>query len=407
MKTKGRGSVAIGLMVLALIQPAVLSATIPAFARKYRVSCNLCHNPAPRLTAFGEQFAANGFQFTVDEEPRDTIDTGDPLLRLLNRIDFAVRMDAFVSFSEPYGSDSGRLDLQTPYGIKLLTGGALAEKISYYMYFFLSERGQVAGLEDAYIQFSDIASSGISVVAGQFQISDPMFKRELRLPYEDYQIYRVRVGDARADLTYDRGFFASYEPWSGSGLSLMLVNGQGIGAAASDRLYDRDPFKTVAGHFTQDVGPLRVGAFGYWGRESADGQRDRIYVYGPDATLTLGRRTELNAQYLRREDTNPLLTPGGPSTVVNSVLTELVLGPFGPEGRWYLTGLYNWVDADQPVLSLRLGEQSVGSGFIERYQTVTASAHYLLQRNVRILAEAGWDIERETPRFAIGSTLAW
>src|SRR5690606_7442204 len=134
---------------------------------------------------------------------------------------------------------------------------------------------------------------------------------------------------------------------------------------------------------------------------SAGGQRDGLYVYGPDATRTRGRRTELNAQYLRREDTNPLLTPGGPSTAVNSVLTELVLGPFGPEGRWYLTGLYNWVDADQPVLSLRLGEQSVGSGFIERYQTVTASAHYLLQRNVRILAEAGWDIERETPRFAI------
>lgn len=394
-------------LVLALAQPAVLSAAIPAFARKYRVSCSLCHNPAPRLTAFGEQFAANGFQFVAGEEPRDTIDTGDRLLTLLQRIDFAVRLDAFVTLSEPYSADDPRVDLQTPYNIKLLTGGAIADNISYYMYFFLSERGEVAGLEDAYIQFTDIASSGISVVAGQFQVSDPMFKRELRLPYEDYQIYRVRVGDARADLTYDRGFFATYEPWAGSGLTMMLVNGQGIGAAPADRLYDRDPFKTLAGHFTQDIGPLRLGAFGYWGRESADGERDRIYIYGPDATLPLGSRAELNAQYLRREDTNPLLTPGGPSTVVNSVLAELMFGPFGTDGRFFFGGLYNWVDADQPLLSLRLGEQDVASGFLDRYHTATVSGHYLLRRNVRVLAEAGWDIERETPRFAVGTTMAW
>jgi hypothetical protein len=56
------------------------------------------------------------------------------------------------------------------------------------------------------VQFTDIASSGVSLIAGQFQVSDPLFKRELRLEYEDYQPYRVRVGLTTADLTYDRGF---------------------------------------------------------------------------------------------------------------------------------------------------------------------------------------------------------
>src|SRR5512134_2778508 len=55
---------------------------IPAFARKYGVSCNLCHSPIPRLTAFGETFAANGFRMSSLEPVRDTIDTGDPLLEL-------------------------------------------------------------------------------------------------------------------------------------------------------------------------------------------------------------------------------------------------------------------------------------------------------------------------------------
>ena len=36
----------------------------------------------------------------------------------------------------------------------------------------------------------------VSVLAGQFQVSDPLFKRELRLEYEDYQPYRVRVGES-------------------------------------------------------------------------------------------------------------------------------------------------------------------------------------------------------------------
>ena len=59
----------------------------------------------------------------------------------------------------------------------------------------------------------DVIGSGIDVIAGQFQISDPMMKRELRLSFEDYQPYRVRVGDVRADMTYERGLMASYSPW--------------------------------------------------------------------------------------------------------------------------------------------------------------------------------------------------
>ena len=146
----------------------------------------------------------------VGEAPRDTIDTGDSLLTLLRRIDLAFRLDAYVSASEPIGSDATRVDLQTPYNIKVLTGGPIADRISYYMYFFMSERGEVAGLEDAYIQFTDLGGSGVNLMVGQFQASDPLFKRELRLEFEDYQAYRVRVGEVRADLTYDRGLMATH-----------------------------------------------------------------------------------------------------------------------------------------------------------------------------------------------------
>src|SRR5688500_951863 len=187
--------------------------TIPAFARKYRTTCATCHSPVPRLNAFGERFAENGFEFP-GVPPSDTIATGDPLLRLQNTLPLAVRIDAYMAAYARGRGAQVAADQQTPWVLKLLSGGQVADKISYYMYFLLSERGEVAGLEDAYVQFTDIAGSGVNVMAGQFQVSDPMFKRELRLEYEDYQPYRVRVGDTRADLTYDRGLMALWSPRS-------------------------------------------------------------------------------------------------------------------------------------------------------------------------------------------------
>jgi hypothetical protein len=390
------------MLPFALALVPVPAEAIPAFARKYNASCSLCHSTIPRLNAFGEEFAGNGFEMVVGEQPRDTVFTGDALLRLLRRIDFALRMDLYASLSTPVRRDATDVDLQTPYNIKLLSGGVLADRISYYMYFFLSERGEVSGLEDAYVQFTDIGGSGISAIVGQFQVSDPLFKRELRLQYEDYQPYRVRVGDARADLTYDRGVMLNYSPWDGGDLSFMVVNGHGLAAAAENRQYDRDNLKTVAGRISQSVGPVRVGAFGYLGRERSEGITDRITVWGPDATIGYGP-LEVNAQYLRREDTNPLFVPGAERNIVNSVFVEALYGPVGPDGRWAVAALYNWIDSDAALVSVRSGEEDL----LRRYHGASAGLHYLLQRNVRLTGEAGYDIENERTRFTVGTVLAF
>src|SRR5690606_37503314 len=239
-----------GLIVLCgtatlLLTSVAPAAAIPAFARRYRVTCSLCHAPAPRLTEFGEAFAGNGFQMTPGEAPTDTIDTGDSLLVLAERLPLAVRLDLFAQLFTGSADRDARSDFQTPFGIKLLSGMPIANNISYYLYFFMSERGEVAGLEDAYVQFTDIAGSGVSVLAGQFQVSDPLFKRELRLQYEDYQAYRVRVGDTRADLTYDRGLMALWSPRAGTDVAFQVINGQGLNTANEARQYDRDGFKNV------------------------------------------------------------------------------------------------------------------------------------------------------------------
>jgi hypothetical protein len=377
---------------------------IPAFARKYGVSCSMCHSPVPRLNAFGETFAGNGFEFYPGEPARDTMNVNDELLRLQRLFPLAVRVDGYVQGYTKSPQDATKFDLQTPWAIKLLSGGQIADRISYYLYFFMSERGEVAGLEDAYLQFTDIASTGISVIAGQFQVSDPLYKRELRLEYEDYQVYRVRVGDVRADLTYDRGAMALYSPRDGTDIVVQVLNGRGLSAADETKHYDRDAFKTYSLRLTQDVGRLRIGAFGYYGEESLDGHQDRIRIWGPDVTLAVGQNLEINAQWLRREDTQPFFGTTLPGkTYVDGGLLELVWAPAGPIGRWHVTGLYNHVESDEALFTIRQGE----AGPLDTYRSASLGASYLLARNLRLLGEWQYDLESENNRLTMGLVTAF
>lgn len=411
----------VALCALSISDVAIASnnTRIPAFARRYRVTCATCHAPIPRLNAVGEAFAANGFEFAPGEIPRDTINTSDPMLRLQSALPLAIRYDSYVtSYSKRTGGQV-IADAQTPWVIKLLSGGQVADKVSYYMYFLLSERGEVAGLEDAYIQFTDIAGSGVSVIAGQFQVSDPLFKRELRLQYEDYQPYRMRVGNSPADLTYDRGLMALWSPREGTDLAFELVSGQGLSAANADRQFDSDGYKNLALRLSQDAGPLRLGAFGYFGKEGQGALSNTVRVLGPDASFAFGDKLELNLQALRRWDDDPFLgscsvatpCPGGRtasfSTTVNAAFAEMVFSPSGPLSRHYFTALANYIDADGPFVSLRLGEQATPTGFVDRYFTAGLGAHYMMRRNVRLMTEAHWDAEREQARLVGGFNLAY
>ena len=140
------------VILLNLFVPASADA-IPAFARKYKISCTTCHAPMPKLKPFGDEFAGNGFVIPEDEKERDYVTAGDPLLWLNRDFPIAARFDAYGVYDSDAPVDN---DLQLPWGVKLLSGGALYKNIGYYFYFYLSERGEVAGIEDAYIHFNNI-----------------------------------------------------------------------------------------------------------------------------------------------------------------------------------------------------------------------------------------------------------
>lgn len=388
------------------------SGAIPSFARKYGVTCALCHAPFPRLTEFGEQFAGNGFQMQTGEQPSDTVETGDDGLRLLDAIPLALRMDLYAQGNTGTGRGVTETDLQTPYNIKLLSGGQISDGISYYMYFFLSERGEVAGLEDAYVQFTDIGGSGVGVVVGQFQVSDPLFMRELRLEFEDYQVYRVNVGHSPFDLTYDRGAMVSYSPWAGGDLVAGVVNGRGLNESSATRQLDRDAGKNGFLRYSQGVGPVRVGGYVYRGTETVERTDNDAWVFGPDATVPLGSFGEVNLQYLRREDDDPFFgqpeaPAGDPSTSVDAAMGEVIWWPNGSGGDLHLTGLVNWVDADRPVISLGVGEQDEDPEFLDAYTSASLGASWSARRNVRVVGEAQWDFELDQARLTAGLIAAF
>ncbi len=309
--------------LLSLVAAGPLSARnegrIPAFARAYGVSCNLCHLPFPRLTAFGETFAGNGFRMAPTEPPRDTVATGDPLLTLMRDLPLAFRLDAYVS---AFNNGNVVTDFKTPYNLKVLSGGPTSDKISYYFYFFLFERGDVGGIEDAFVYFNDVAGSPVDVAVGQFQISDPMFKRELRLEFEDYAVYRARIGDQPADLTYDRGVMAVGE-FGGFTITGEAVNGNGRGPAEPDRRLDNDAIKSVFGHVSRDVTQhLRLSAMAYYGKQEGSQENgptveNTVWMVGGDLTLSYGP-FELNGQYIRRDDDRATFMPDGPPTATSS-----------------------------------------------------------------------------------------
>lgn len=352
--------------------------SIPAFARKYQISCQVCHSPAmPRLKGFGDEFAGNGFRLTEYESPRYFIQTGDDKLSLFRELPLAVRMDGFITYNF---NDAGSADFAAPFVLKILSGGEISDKLSYYFYFLLNERGSIAGVEDAFVVYNDLFGTGVNFYIGQFQASDPLFKSELRYTLEPYSIYSAAPGNSLADLKYDRGIILEKGLSTGTTLLGQVLNGSGIGEAGEGYLFDNDKHKNFMFRINQDVGEkVTIGLFGYAGKEDLPNATtlftNNIRMCGPDVTINLDEKLLINLQYLRRLDSDVFINAG--NVMYEDIKTqggfaEIIYSPKGDMSNWYLTGLFNWVESDINSLD---------------YQSATLHAGYLLRRNMRVVGE--------------------
>jgi hypothetical protein len=383
---------ALSLVLAVLLLPDSAEA-VPAFARTHKLSCSTCHAPFPRLKPFGEEFAGNGFTIPEEEKERDFISAGDDLLKLNKTFPVGVRFDVYATLESDTDVTS---DLKSPWGVKLLSGGNLARNVGYYFYFYMDERGEVAGVEDAYIHFNNIGGRPWDIMVGQFQTSDPLMKRELRLTYEDYNIYKRAIGQSSITLTYDRGVMTTYDFEStGTGLIGLVVNGNGKPDADENHRYDQDRYKNFGFKVTQDVGDLLgLGYYYYQGKEldlGGSGVKNEVTYHGPD--FTLGNGTfDLTFQYLFRQDSDPEYSGSDVDVETSGMIAELVISPQKDRSRHYFTLLYNQIDCDWDAYD---------------DETLTASATYLMARNLRGMVEYTRNLEQETDRGVVGLVSAF
>ena len=386
------------ITILSLIIITVIGSdifAIPAFARKYNTTCKTCHSPFPKLKPYGDDFAGNGFQLKDKDAPRYYVDTGDDELSLIRDFPLAVRLEGYVTYNQ---DDSKQSDFTTPLLFKLLTGGTITKDVAYYVYYIL-ESGEPGKIEDAWFMFNNLFGTELDFTIGQFQVCDPLFKRELRLTRDDYYIYKVKPGASMADLTYDRGIIINYGLETGTDIVLEVINGNGIGEAFLSGNFDNDKYKNLFGRVSQDMGGnLRIGAMGYWGKEkqvSPEGDFDEInelWMLGGDATIDVNP-FELNLQHIKRRDSNPYFYYSEKEKVnTQGGFAELIFRPEGDESIWYGVALFNWIESDQTDLNLK----QLGVQF-----------GYLLRRNIRLVAEYSQNFTNKYGTVGVGFVTAF
>ena len=363
------------------------SNAIPAFARKYGLSCQTCHSPAPRLKDYGDEFAGNGFRLSDKQSPRYYMETGDDKLSLLRDFPLAVRFDGHISYNN---ANSEKPDFGVPYILKLLSGGEITDNIAYYFYFYMSERGELAGVEDCYIMFNNLFGIDFDIYFGQFQVSDPLFKRELRLTLEDYQIYKAKPGPSQMNFAYDRGFMFTLGLETGTDIIFEVVNGCGLKEADADKLFDIDKYKTFVGRVSQDVFDfLRIGGIVLTGKEvlGENTITNQVFSYGADMTINYDDILELNLQYIQRKDDNLILDAeslNGVECNTKGAMAELIFTPNKDDSNWYAAALFNWVESDFKPID---------------YKTASLHFGYLLKRNLRLVLEGNYNFTNSDKPF--------
>ena len=379
---------------------------MPAFAREYGVSCNVCHAAYPRLNDFGDRFAGD-MNYRMANWRDHTVPTGDDTLALPRTLPLAARAQAFVQARDAESIDpiSGEvtadssLDFQAPYLLKLLSSAPLSDNISYYFYMIFAEKGANTEVivEDAWFSYDDLFNSGVGLQLGQFQVSDLMFPREIRLTFQDFMAYRF------AGITYDRGvlFGRGFGPLD---MSLGLVNGNGIeqnfnvtspGYRRPDHLFDNDTGKSIFGRLGTDLGPASVGLFGLFGEqrnatgpagtEAGDRDTDKT-VLGVDASGRIADGWYWFGQILWNS-WDGFLDPA-----TDYQWTAGFAGvDYVHSDRWVFSALINIGDAGDLA-----DTDTVYEGI--DMQSLTLAASYFFMRNVKGVLELNVDFQDETPQ---------
>ncbi|MFQ5684824.1 MAG: hypothetical protein ACE5HC_16345 [Candidatus Binatia bacterium] len=388
------------------------SQAIPPFARKYQVSCSLCHNPYPRLNEFGESFRLAGFRIPQGEEiyikskpvalepanykkvwPKQIYPTTIPGLP---PIGFRVLMDTNVDVG---GTKAARSTFQFPDEVEILTAGSLGDNASFHTEIEF-EGGETATVP--WLRFERIFGTSLlnvkagmvgghtfalpGAVDGERITRNHYLYTDWRMPtpggFSDKNRFRVRSAQPGFELTgYQRN-------WK---YALGVVNGND--GSASDNNSEKDGFLQLAakvggigydgskpaGRDFWSKNSLQFGLFSYWGlakiTTGSKERRDTFYRIGPDIRFR-NTKFDLGAGYLFGQNNNPYGSLTSDSVDSNAWFAEAGYH-FYP---WLVGSLrYEGLRVDVP------GGIGVTDDDRDRF---VPSISALLRANIKLIAEA-------------------
>jgi hypothetical protein len=282
-------------LVILLLCPVVLiiipknSLAIPAFARKYKTSCVVCHAPFPRLTAMGQAFRDLGYRLPeadeiyVKEEP---VSLGaEPYKKMFPESIWPSTIPGLPPISV-YVLGNVEQDLQNgkdthfnlPTEANILGGGTFGSDFSFWAEFgFEKDEDTVDENIEAWLMWSNLFSNLVGEHhlnikggnVGKYEIALPNNPNENKISIEDY-LYATQLNLDTEPGFEINGFGSRWRYYAGVVETDTSNNNKGVYGGFSVKL-DGLGFNGTGG--TSEEGGIGIKPSGYW-------RDDAVYLGG-------------------------------------------------------------------------------------------------------------------------------
>ena len=390
------------LAVLLLLTATLLTTSealaMPAFARKYKMGCNMCHTIYPQLNRFGRDFRDNGFRMPEEVQtllkrsgapsvpPAAPAPDQDFWSFIPSEVPLAVQAKVH-NVLNPKGDVKSDFQIEE---LQLQAAGTWTPRVSYYLHHHLAEEGEPGELYTGWVRFNNLAGSDwLNVTAGQVELPLSFSPEIERLSVFQYLVYDRTVGLNRFTLsTPQLGLQYFGQSRRGTKLWVGIANGSGLSVNEETETFDSNSFKDVYGRVTQEIGESYVGGFAYVGRRGAasatDPFKDDFVRVGGDGLIQLGR-LNLYGSALYARDSNALGIGER-----RSLWGGFVQGDLFVSDRAVLLVRFDGVHEKAPVFIVDEDEDEEGTArepFRVNTFAVTPGVQYLARPNVKLGAE--------------------
>lgn len=248
-------------------------AAIPAFARKYNLSCSACHTAWPELNAFGQRFKDRGYQLGNDRD--SPIWQNPSYIPLAFRTTPGWRMERAtnqVTAADPAGGTTLTQSGFDIGGADFLMLGTLYKDVTFgFVPTF--EDGEGVGIETAFLRLDNLfKSSWVNLKVGKFELDNLLSEKRIATLstgggfYQGYHFLPVNSGN-----NFGLGDNQIGAEWMGHDetsyrrFSIAVLNQEdGVPGLGTSKGYDLNLTASQA-FDAGGLGLMRFGVFGYFG----------------------------------------------------------------------------------------------------------------------------------------------